>query len=121
MPIKAIVCGGRDFNNYEAVADALSMVAKVYNITTIVQGGARGADLLARKWAVDKGIPFEQYDAEWDKYGKTAGLIRNQQMLDESGATIVVAFPGGNGTYDMVTRARRTEGVTIVNIVDVSK
>ena len=44
---------------------------------------------------------------DWKKYGKKAGPLRNQQMLEEGKPDLVVAFPGGNGTADMVRRAKK--------------
>lgn len=114
--MKVIICGGREFDNYDAVKETMDAVVLHYgDVTAVVQGGARGADLLGRKWAIENNIPYEQYDADWARYGKAAGFMRNQEMLEESGANLVVAFPGGNGTYDMVKRARR-HGVEIVNV-----
>ena len=115
---KAIVCGGRDFEDYEGLSGVLDKIVKLYQVTAIVQGGARGADMLARRWALENGFPLEQYDEECSTYGKSAGPIRNQQMLEESGATVVIAFPGGNGTYDMIKRARRAEGVELIHITE---
>lgn len=72
----------------------------------IIQGGAEGADALAREWAQNNGAPFTTYTAEWRRHGKKAGPIRNQRMLDEARPEVVVAFPGGSGTADMVRRAK---------------
>ena len=54
-----------------------------------------------------RNIPVERFPADWSEYGKAAGAIRNQQMLDEGTPDLVVAFPGGNGTLDMVRRSQR--------------
>jgi len=115
--MKVIICGGRDYDDYQHMSEALAQICLQYgDITAVVQGGARGADSLARRWAIENKIPFEQYDADWKQYGKAAGPIRNQEMLDESGATMVIAFPGGNGTYDMIKRAKKAQ-VELVNVV----
>lgn len=77
---------------------------------TIIAGGAPGADSLANLAAVKLGLPIIVFKAEWDKYGKSAGPIRNQQMLDQK-PDLVVAFHSTlgitPGTLDMVTRAQR--------------
>ena len=80
---------------------------------TIIQGGAKGADFLAKVYAHECGIPCEEYPADWKAYGKAAGHLRNQKMLDEGKPDLVVAFPGGNGTADMVARARKA-GVEVL-------
>ena len=119
--MKVIVCGGRDYSNYELVSKVMDQICNEFfkgEVTTIIQGGARGADALGKRWALENNYPLEQFDAEWHKYGKVAGFKRNQEMLDDSGKNcIVVAFPGGNGTYDMVQRAKRA-GVALYNIKD---
>lgn len=112
--MKVIVCGGRDYDNYTMVDHIMKQAYQDYCFTTVVQGGAKGADYLAKKWAIENNFPYEQYDADWARYGKAAGLKRNQEMLDESGATLVIAFPGGNGTYDMIKRAKRNLGVDLI-------
>lgn len=112
--MKVIVCGGREYDNYFVLSNVLLQVYKDYCFTTIVQGGARGADMLARKWAIENNFPYEEYAADWARYPGSAGFIRNQEMLDESGATLVVAFPGGNGTWDMMKRAKAKPGVELI-------
>lgn len=81
----------------------------------VISGGATGADSAAIDWAVVNWCTFDEYKADWDRYGKRAGFIRNQQMLDEGKPDIVMAFPGGNGTNDMVSKARMA-GVKVINV-----
>jgi len=78
-------------------------------ITTVVSGAARGADTLGFKWALQRQVKACIYPAEWDKLGKKAGPIRNQRMLDEEHPDLVIAFPGGSGTSDMVSRAAQAK------------
>jgi len=82
----------------------------------VIQGEARGADHLAALWALRSKIPLVCYPAEWSKHGKKAGPIRNKQMLEDGKPTIVVAFPGGRGTANMVKQAKAA-GVRVVEIV----
>lgn len=107
-PLRVLVCGGRDYTNYAAVARALDAVRAESPIDCIIHGNARGADTCAANWAYgrrDLGVRCFAVPAQWAKYGKRAGPIRNQQMLG-MGVDLVVAFPGGDGTRDMVRRAR---------------
>jgi hypothetical protein len=99
--MRILVCGGRDYSNREAVYSFLDAL----NVTLLIHGAAPGADTLADDWAASRNIPCEAYPANWDKYGKAAGSIRNQQMLDEGRPDVVVAFPGGRGPADMMARA----------------
>ena len=79
-----------------------------YGDIKIIAGGARGADSLAVEWAKSRGIPFQEFPANWSLHGrKAAGPKRNQQMLDENNIFLVIAFPGGSGTADMVARAQK--------------
>lgn len=84
-------------------------------VTCVIHGAAPGADFLAGWWAMTNNIPVRAFPADWRKYGKRAGFRRNQQMLDEGKPDIVFAFPGGNGTKDMVKRAKAA-GVPVLEI-----
>lgn len=103
--MRVLVCGGRDYKDYHTVAVYLNQCLPS-RPTTIIEGGAHGADELARKWARVAEVPVETYVANWKLLGPKAGPIRNQAMLDQGKPDIVVAFPGGRGTADMVRRAR---------------
>lgn len=80
-------------------------------IVCIIEGEAAGADKLARKWAEDRHVPFEPYPALWHEWGKAAGPIRNQQMLDEGCPDYVVGFHNdiqtSRGTRNMILKARK--------------
>jgi hypothetical protein len=71
----------------------------------LIHGAAPGADRLAAEIWQPQGGTIEAYPADWKAHGKGAGPIRNQRMLDAK-PDIVIAFPGGSGTADMVRRAR---------------
>lgn len=103
-----IVCGGRSYSDYKRVCEMLDSVKFTLGDVPlmIVQGGASGADKLAKKWAFDRSVPCTTFSANWAIYGRKAGMIRNQSMLDETKPKLVVAFPGGRGTENMVRIAR---------------
>ena len=105
MSRKVLVTGGRDFFDRELLNAVLDNMHNDVPIDTIINGGARGADSLSTAWARQRGVGIEIYNAEWDKHGKAAGVIRNTKMLDKAQPTDVVAFPGGRGTWDMVNKA----------------
>ncbi len=105
--MRVLVFGGRDFDDWVMMHNALSQVKLQYGITCIVEGEAKGADFLGRVWAKAMGIPFEGYPADWKTHGRAAGHIRNQQMLDEGRLDYAVGFPGGTGTADMLNRLAR--------------
>lgn len=108
--MRVLVCGGRDFTDAALVDKVLSRAHARRPIAAIIQGGARGADQLAAEWARNHQVPVETFNADWKTYGKGAGMIRNQRMLDDAAPDYVVALPGGRGTADMVARARNALG-----------
>lgn len=120
---RVLICGGRDYGGYSTITDALEQVVLDYcrehgawspGDVTIVHGDARGADRNGAACAELMGLEVEAHPADWKAHGKGAGPIRNQQMLD-TGIDLVLAFPGGRGTADMVRRARKA-GVEVREI-----
>lgn len=105
---RILVCGGVEWSNITMTEAVLDGYREQYHEKdkpiVIVQGGARGADYIAKAWAEKHGIPGETFKAEWNKYGRAAGPIRNSAML-ETRPDLVIAFPGGRGTSDTVTKA----------------
>ena len=96
------VTGGRDFTDKKAVFSTLDKVNRKRPITLLIHGGARGADTLASSWATSRDVPQKAFYAEWDKYGRSAGMRRNREMLDNGKPHGVVGFPGGRGTAGMI-------------------
>jgi predicted Rossmann-fold nucleotide-binding protein len=107
-----IVCGSRHFDNRRIVYKVLDRIHKERGINLIIEGGATGADRLAREWAKSRGVLFKTFEADWTTHGRAAGPIRNREMLAWPYLSGVVAFPGGKGTADMVRQAR-TAAVTV--------
>ena len=103
--MRVLVCGGRRFNDPLTLGSWLGGIHKQQGITLLIEGGAPGADFMARKFAEWMEIPVLTFDADWKKHGKAAGPIRNRQMLTEGKPDMVVAFEGGKGTADMCRQA----------------
>lgn len=118
--MRILVCGGRDFSDSNLLNKFLNQYLSDIDDLVIIQGDAKGADYLAKLWAVSNTVKFESFPADWKKYGKRAGYIRNTQMLNEGKPDIVVAFPGGKGTQMMITLAEAA-GVPVVNVEEVVK
>lgn len=103
--MRVLVCGGRDFANEAYIWRSLDRLHAEKPITALMQGGARGVDTIAGAWARTKPeIQRFVCRADWEKHGKAAGPKRNARMLEWE-PDLVVAFPGGRGTADMVRRA----------------
>lgn len=111
-----LVCGGRKYDNHEMVDDILREINGRKTISVLIEGGATGADTLAREWAEDNVVPCLTVPADWDRYGNSAGPIRNAHMLKIIGLPdLVVAFPGQTGTADMVKKAHQL-GVVVFEV-----
>lgn len=116
--MRILVCGGRNYSNYELVSRTLKEYGRSINgfrDLVIVHGGASGADDLADEWAATNHVPVLVFKADWTSFGKSAGPIRNQKMMQTAKPDLVLAFPGGRGTADMTTRAKAA-GIEVIEI-----
>lgn len=114
--MRIVVCGGRDYSDRMKVFAVLSEYRRDNDRLIIIQGGASGADAIARDWSyLQPSVRLITESADWKTHGKAAGFIRNQFMLDRYKPDLVLAFPGGRGTADMVGRARKA-GVPVRQI-----
>lgn len=105
--LRVLVCGGRDYEDWATLRSALINLRAERGIALIIQGGHwSGADKMAGIWAAQRGIPCARMDAHWNALGRKAGPRRNQWMIDLLRPDLVLAFPGGAGTADMIRRAR---------------
>ena len=110
---RIIVAGTRDFNNFEMLNEILEGYIDKMNkdSITIVSGCARGADKFGEVFAENHSLNLVKFPANWDKYGKDAGFIRNTEMGDYASEDgyhgVLFAFWNGisNGTKDMITKA----------------
>jgi hypothetical protein len=114
MTTRYLICGGRDFRDTDFMEGALRALILHPHDAIVIHGAARGADTLADKWARAHGVTVESYPADWDRHGRAAGPIRNTEMLDRK-PDVVIAFPGGPGTADMVRKARAA-GITVIEV-----
>ena len=101
--MKVLVCGGRKYNNRERLFQMLDEIHAETPIGLIIHGDATGADTLAGEWANERNVSFLTYPIEPGE----DGFARNTRMLHASDPDIVMYFPGGNGTSDMVAKAYR--------------
>ena len=113
--LKVIVAGSRTFNYPELLDEVLNQYRLFhFNFTELVHGGARGADTLAMLWAEKRNIQVRCFPADWDKYGKKAGYIRNKQMA-EYGELLIAFWDGeSKGTKMMIELAKESNVNTII-------
>lgn len=118
---KLIVAGGRDFQDYDLLSKNLEKIRTVIlsdNLADdleIVSGCARGADSLGIQWAKENHVSLKLFPADWDKYDKRAGILRNIQMGDYADSLIAFWDGKSRGTNHMINYAREKGlGVFIV-------
>ena len=113
--MRVLVCGGRNYSDREQLFRVLDDLHGNAPLSVLIHGAAAGADTLAGNWAESRGVPMLPFPADWHRHGRAAGPIRNMQMLDDGIPDLVVAFPGGRGTANMLKQARQA-GVQVIEI-----
>lgn len=108
--MKLIIAGGRDYQFTDEDFSALDKLHEGAGIIEVVSGCARGADTCGEEWARRNGIPVKKFPADWKKYGKRAGYIRNSEMAQYADG--VALFPGGKGT-EMMRLLAKKQGLAV--------
>lgn len=115
---RVLICGDRNWNDFDSIRDVIQELKLKEGIQCIIEGEASGADSFARVAGESLGIPVLKYPANWKEYGRGAGHIRNQQMLDEGKPTLVLAFHNNirnsKGTRDMILKSLKKDIKTIL-------
>lgn len=111
LKIKLAIVGSRTFKDYTKFVTDVNRALddwglSISNISTIVSGGAKGADTLAEQFAINNNIGITRHFPDWKKYGRAAGLMRNTDIINNS--DYVIAFPSryGKGTQDSIRKAQ---------------
>jgi len=106
--MKILICGDRNWTSEISIRKKI----EEYNPSLIIHGCARGADRISGKIGKEMGIEVLEFPADWEKYGKAAGPLRNEKMLKEGNPDMVIAFHKNislsKGTKDMVRRAKQS-------------
>ena len=111
-PLKILICGDRNYTNYDSILYSITKISLKNKLSSVIEGGAKGADRLGRQAAQAIGVPeIITFKADWEKYGKAAGPIRNRQMIKEGSPNLVLAFhsniSNSKGTKDMIFAANQ--------------
>jgi hypothetical protein len=113
--MKLIIAGGRYYDDYDYLVKAVDDYLGKRDDVEIVSGGQvtrdetgklYGADYLGECYAKQKGFKIKKFPAEWNKYGKQAGPMRNLQMADYADALIAFWDGKSKGTKNMIDFAR---------------
>jgi hypothetical protein len=123
--MRVLVCGSRNWANIELIRETLvkeCLDDKEFgpHDCTVIDGCAHGADALGYTCAMELGCNTHRFPADWNKYGKAAGMIRNKQMLVEGKPDLVLAFWDGvsRGTKNMIELAQKA-GVPVKIVKEV--
>ena len=103
--MKVLVCGGSRYGDERALFARLDALHAARPVTLIINGGARGADLLSSRWARSRGVALRVFRAGRRRHEDGAFFALNAEMLSEERPDLVQAFPGGPVTADLIRRA----------------
>ena len=104
-----MVCGSRDCDDQIGISRILTLLSLLGGKPAImITGGAVGVDTLAGNWAIANDVRLVLYQPEWTRHGKSAGVIRNTQLVND--ADFILAFWDGRskGTRDSIQKAMRS-------------
>lgn len=105
---KVIIAGGRDYTNFQQLTLTMDALLKYKADVTIISGGARGADSLGERYAKLRGYACIVIKPDWDKYGKRAGYLRNDDMLGVASAAVCFWNGISRGTSHMINITTRS-------------
>lgn len=131
--MKVLVCGGREYDDYEHMCLILDKLHAEHQFTILIHGDAgmykqgyrgspvayKGADALAGRWAVERGIQQVKIPANWSGKDTAAGMLRNKFMLEFAEPHLCVGFPGGVGTNAMMYLAFKSK-VPVIDTDDIT-
>lgn len=115
--VKILVSGDRHWTDKDYIFQKLDEISILTPPTIIIEGCAPGVDSIAEEWAKERGIENEHFPADWDRYGRAAGPIRNQEMLTTEPDLLVAFHPDlaqSKGTRNMVGLAEKAGVLTYV-------
>ena len=105
---RVIIAGGRLFDDYAYLKDSMDyLLQNVKDEIAVVCGKARGADTLGEKYAKERGYTVHYFPADWDRYGKSAGYIRNEEMAKNADALVAFWDGKSRGTKNMIKLAHQ--------------
>jgi YspA, cpYpsA-related SLOG family len=116
--MKVIIAGGRDYENYDVLIDAVK--ESLFEITTVVSGGANGVDALGKRYAFENKKELDVHEANWKAHGRGAGPARNKKMAENAEALIAIWDGQSKGTKNMIDTATKKGLLVFVKRVEPS-
>lgn len=116
--MRTIIAGSREAS-WDQVVAAIDQCPWKAQISLVVSGTAKGADYFGEVWANTHNVPIQRFPADWNKYGKRAGVVRNSLMADNADALIAIWVNESSGTKNMIETAKK-KGLT-AHIIAVSQ
>ena len=106
--MKLAIVGSRGFHDYEFLKKEIKTFLQENDccLTVIISGGAKGADKMAEIFATEQDFPIKIFLPDWDKYGKSAGFIRNELIINEADAVIAFWDGTSRGTLSSINLAK---------------
>lgn len=107
---RVIIAGGRDFQDYQLLRSTMDVLLRNKlrkEKIVVICGMAKGADMLGARYAKERGYHVRYFPAEWDKLGKRAGIIRNEEMAQNADALVAFWNGSSHGTKNMIETAER--------------
>ena len=117
--MKLIIAGSRNYHDcvvYELIHTTISKLNETNQVKELVTGCAKGVDAFAEKYGRRYNIPIVKFPADWEKYGKAAGPIRNKQMAIYADALLLIWDGESRGSANMLKNAKE-QGLKIFNVV----
>lgn len=115
--MKLAVVGSRDITDEELIINSINSITNgTVESLTIISGGARGVDTIAANWAKNNDIPLIVFKADWNKFGKKAGMIRNNDIIGECDIVLAIWDGKSKGTHHSIKLGYSlNKNVVIVN------
>ncbi len=114
--MKVIIAGSRTFTDYQFLCQVLA--PDRHHITQVLTGGERGAELLGYRWAWKHAIKHQRCRADWERFGKAAGVRRNHQMAQAGDVFVVFGYTTSPGTAHLIQCMRKLGKPVVVTGAD---
>lgn len=117
--MKIIIAGSRNIIDYDKIKKIIDSIVEKNNIqiTEVISGCALGIDTIAINWAWNKNISVKKFPADWNKYGKKAGYLRNEEMSKYADGLIAIWDGSSKGTEHMIKIMKKLNKLVIVELI----